>query len=343
MLRDRWLFGRKTSSFTLQWHLTSACELHCRHCYDRSNTAALDLAKAIRILDGFILFCKKRHVKGHISLTGGNPFLYQDFIKLYEEISKRGIPISIYGNPISDDFVEKIVSIQNPVYFQVSLEGLKDHNDYIRGVGHFDRTVNFLQILGQRGVRRHVMLTLSRDNMDQVIPLAESLVGSVERLTFNRLSQVGEGASLEIPTKERLVSFMKQYLVASRTNKILSFKDNLFNIFRHHYHRPLFGGCTHFGCGAAFNFIALLPDGEVHACRKFPSRIGNILENDLNSIYESKAAKQYRQGCQACKGCRVRKKCGGCLAVSYSQGSDVFKDKDPHCFMAEHEEVLANF
>ena len=31
-----------------------------------------------------------------------------------------------------------------------------------------------------------------------------------------------------------------------------------------------FGGCTGFGCGAAFNFMAVLPDGEVHACRKVP-------------------------------------------------------------------------
>jgi hypothetical protein len=72
---------------------------------------------------------------------------------------------------------------------------------------------------------------------------------------------VGEGAEMDLPSREEYVSFLKDYIVASRSNPILGFKDNLFNIFRHHYGRPLLRGCTGFGCGAAFNFVALLPDG----------------------------------------------------------------------------------
>ncbi|NDY43751.1 hypothetical protein G3N55_13020, partial [Dissulfurirhabdus thermomarina] len=40
------------------------------------------------------------------------------------------------------------------------------------------------------------------------------------------------------------------------------FKDNLLNALLHREGLPLSDGCTGYGCGAAFNFIALLPDGE---------------------------------------------------------------------------------
>lgn len=340
MLRDRLFFGRKTASFTLQWHLTNACEASCLHCYDRSQISILDIEVAKRIARDFISFCRQRAVKGQICLTGGNPILYPDFFELYSYISSCGIPISILGNPISGEALSQLVSIQTPVYYQVSLEGLPEHNDAVRGQGHFERVIQFLGQARKYGIHSYVMLTLTRANTGQVIPLAERLRGLADNFTFNRLSQVGEGSKLALPQKEEFIEFMRQYIIASRDNPILGFKDNLFNIFRYHYRRKPARGCTGFGCGAAFNFVALLPNGEVHACRKFPSMIGSVLEDKLDVIYNSRQAKQYRRGCRRCAFCPIRRHCGGCLAVSYSQGYDAFSQRDPYCFMAEREKHL---
>ena len=114
---------------------------------------------------------------------------------------------------------------------------------------------------------------------------------------------------------------------------MIGLKDNLFNITRMKQGRELFGGCTGFGCGAAFNFFAVLPDGEAHACRKFPSPIGNVLEQGIAGAYDSDAAKKYRNGCNACTACTIRPVCGGCLAVAHGCGLNVFEEKDPFCFM----------
>ena len=113
----------------------------------------------------------------------------------------------------------------------------------------------------------------------------------------------------------------------------LGLKDNLINIIRKEKDIALFGGCTGFGCGAAFNFISLLPDGEVHACRKFPSPIGNILQKCLIDIYWSDLAEKYRTGSDACRDCQLNAACRGCLAITYSHGLDIFKDRDPFCFL----------
>ena len=89
----------------------------------------------------------------------------------------------------------------------------------------------------------------------------------------------------------------------------MALKDSLLNIEREKQQLGLFGGCTGFGCGAAFNFVSLLPDGQVHACRKFPSLIGDINQQSLQDIYASAAAQAYRRGCRECYGCRLRVTC----------------------------------
>ena len=93
-----------------------------------------------------------------------------------------------------------------------------------------------------------------------------------------------------MPARDTYASFLEVYLKAVESNPVLALKDNLINILNHRKGAELFGGCTGFGCGAAFNFLAVLPDGEVHACRKFPSLIGNVFHQSLGDIYDSEAA-----------------------------------------------------
>ena len=321
-----------TDVFTLQWHITQACDLHCLHCYDRSDRAPMAFEAAMAILDDFYDFCRRMDVRGQVTFTGGNPMLYPDFERIYRAASQFGFGIAILGNPTPLDRIREILEIARPLYFQISLEGLEPHNDYIRGKGHFARSLAFLKGLRDLDIFSMVMLTLTRDNLAQVLPLAALLKDRADAFTFNRLSTVGEGATLLMPEKAAFESFLREYAAAAAQNPKMGLKDNLTNIVRLEKNEALFGGCTGHGCGAAFNFLALLPDGEVHACRKFPSLIGNITKNNLYDIYHSELAERYRAGSLACRNCRLNPVCRGCLAIVYSLGLDVFTEKDPFCF-----------
>ncbi|HSW64447.1 MAG TPA: thio(seleno)oxazole modification radical SAM maturase SbtM [Dissulfurispiraceae bacterium] len=319
--------------FTIQWHITQACDLHCKHCYDRSDRAPMPYDKALRILDDLHVFCEDRHVYGNVTFTGGNPFLYPHFFDLYKAAADFGFGLAILGNPAQRDTMERMLAIQKPSHIQISLEGLRERNDAVRGKGHFDRSLAFLRLLQELEIPSMVMLTLTRDNIDDVIPLANLLRNYTETFHFNRLAMVGEGAKLKLPERSALKAFMHEYLRAAEENPIMGLKDNFLNIALHEQGKPLFGGCAGFGCAAAFNFVAILPDGEVHACRKFPSPIGNIYKQPLAQIYDSAEAARYRSGCSACAPCPIRAVCGGCLAVAYGCGLDVSSEKDPLCFM----------
>ncbi len=319
--------------FTLQWHITQKCDLHCRHCYDRSDRTPLSLRNGLRILDDLHSFCRAHFVRGQVSFSGGNPLLHPQFMELYKAAVDRDLQVAILGNPTDRTTLEKMAAIKAPAFYQVSLEGLAEHNDYMRGPGHFQRSLDFLDLLKELGIFSMVMLTLTRANLDQVLPLAEVLKERVDLFTFNRLAMVGEGAALYSVEPEKYRDFLLQYLAAAEKNPVISLKDNLFNIIKKETSQPLSGGCAGYGCGAAFNFLSLLPDGEVHACRKLPSLLGNIFTTTLQDIYYSDLAKRYRQGTSACRGCSIRPVCGGCPAVVHGFGLDVFKDKDPYCFL----------
>jgi selenobiotic family peptide radical SAM maturase len=321
--------------FSLQWHITQACDLHCRHCYDRDQYASLPLAQGISILDDLVDFCVAHNVFGQVTFTGGNPLLHPDFEELYTEAADRGFTTAILGNPTTFEKIERIMAIQPLSFYQVSLEGLEEHNDYMRGKGHFQRVMDFLDVLRYLGVYSMVMLTLTRENMDQVLELAEILRDRVDLFTFNRLSLVGEGVDLVMADSQRYPAFLRSYLKAARSNPCIGLKDNLLNIACQQDNQEVFGGCTGFGCGAAFNFISVLANGDVHACRKFPSPLGNLVEQKLSDIFHSKAAGRYRSGPKECRKCRLRLVCRGCLAVAHSHGLDVFIAKDPYCFIED--------
>ena len=317
--------------FTLQWHLTQECDLHCRHCYDRSKRRAFPFERAITLLDELREFCRRRFIRGQVSLSGGNPLLYPGFLDLYRAAAERDLMIAILGNASDRATIEAITAIRMPVYYQVSLEGLEEHNDQIRGSGNFCRTVDFLKLLTDMGVPNMVMLTLTRHNMGQVLPLARELEGIAGGLTFNRLALFGEGAALELPTPDEYRAFLVEYAAALATHPILTLKDSLLNTIFERDDSGLFGGCAGYGCGAAFNFVSILSDGEVHACRKFPSPIGSIIADSLETVYSSEAARRYRAGCSDCIGCSLNHVCRGCPAVTASLGLDPFTHRDPFC------------
>jgi selenobiotic family peptide radical SAM maturase len=321
--------------FSLQWHITQACDLHCRHCYDRDQYASLPLVEGIRILDDLVDFCVAHNVFGQVTFTGGNPLLHRDFEELYREAADRGFTTAILGNPTTFEKIERIMAIQPLSFYQVSLEGLEEHNDYMRGQGHFQRIMDFLDVLRSLGIYSMVMLTLTRENMDQVLELAEILRDRADLFTFNRLSLVGEGADLVMADPQHYPAFLRSYLEAARSNPCIGLKENLLNIVCQQDNQEMFGGCTGFGCGAAFNFISVLANGDVHACRKFPSPLGNLVEQSLSDIFHSEAANRYRSGPEECKKCKLRLVCRGCLAVAYSHGQDVFSTRDPYCFIED--------
>ena len=128
--------------FVLQWHLSETCNLKCLHCYQENHKPVqLTYDKLINIYNQYKELLSKLKMKGHINLTGGEPLCNPYFFKILDLIKKDEnlITFSILtnGTLINEEIAKKIKSY-NPYYVQVSLEGGKNTNDYIRGKGTYE-------------------------------------------------------------------------------------------------------------------------------------------------------------------------------------------------------------
>ncbi len=75
--------------FVIQWHLSEACNLKCKHCYQENHVPVqLSFDKLLLILNQYRNLLKKLKVKGHINLTGGEPLCSPHFYKLLDEFKK---------------------------------------------------------------------------------------------------------------------------------------------------------------------------------------------------------------------------------------------------------------
>jgi MoaA/NifB/PqqE/SkfB family radical SAM enzyme len=129
----------KVPHFTLQWHLTTACPNHCKHCYMIRGDNILSLEDCKKIVNDFESLLERWNCKGQINFSGGDPFLYPYFFELlnYTRSKIPELRIGILGNPelLNEKVLAKLTTV-GIHFYQMSIDGLKSIHDYlgIRGV-----------------------------------------------------------------------------------------------------------------------------------------------------------------------------------------------------------------
>ncbi|UCD06889.1 MAG: radical SAM protein, partial [Candidatus Aenigmatarchaeota archaeon] len=273
-----------------------------------------------------------------LSLSGGEPLLRKDFFKLLEEIQNNkwmftSLVVMSNGSLITKDVARKLN--KNEVSgVQISLEGTEEFNDRIRGKGAFKKAVNGIKILMDFGLTTGVSLTAHRKNYRDLPNLIDFLRDlGVKLIGIGRLVPIGMGESLEMLNPKELKDFYslimakKKELEKEGVRMLAHCSDSLWLTEDKNYE-------TH-GCSAGYDSFSILPNGDVVPCRRFPVKVGNVLEKSLIDIwYTSDFLWKLRNkgNVSACKDCEFFKKCfGGARCVAYGYFNDVFAS-DPQCW-----------
>ena len=154
--------------FVLQWHLGEACNLKCLHCYQENHKPVqLKYEELEKIYYQFKELLSKEKMLGHINITGGEPLCNPYLFKILDLINKDKELISFSiltnGTLITKELAAKIKSY-NPYYVQVSLEGGKRINDYIRGKGTYKKIANGIKLLRGEGIFTSISFTANKLN-----------------------------------------------------------------------------------------------------------------------------------------------------------------------------------
>lgn len=325
---------------TMQWHITGNCNLKCSHCYHTSyNDKGFTLPELEHILEQYKdllkLWRKSKRVYGHITVTGGEPFLHEDFMDLLDIFSAHKdvftFAILTNGTMITPDMAQTLKKV-HPRFVQISIEGSKETHDAIRGAKNFDRSMAALKWLAKEKIPTCISFTAHKGNYEQFSQVAATArkVG-VTRLWADRLIPIGSGKSLTILTPEETCTFFHKMYKAKCAKHLFKTTE----IAMHRALQFLVAGGKPYRCTAGDSLITVQANGDVYPCRRMPITVGNVTKTDLTEIYyenETLCKLRDKNLNSSCKKCFYSKLCnGGLKCLSYAVTGDPF-EKDPGCW-----------
>lgn len=339
------MFSLVRERFVLQWHITHACNLRCKHCYQEDYGSHMSKEQMTIVLDKFSSFVGNHDYIGQINLTGGEPLFHPEFFWLAKEIRKRRFRLGILtnGTLIDQQAAEKLAELQ-PAFVQVSLDGTKKIHDTIRGKGAFKQTLKAIKFLKRQNIRVLVSFTAQKSNYKELSGLARVCKKyRVDKLWWDRVvtENEEEKEALALSTSE----FQEILKVSGKLNKKYKHSDGISMVTNQ---RALqFLGCSDcqmgYYCSAGKHLLAVVANGGVMPCRRLPFVVGNIFEKDFEEILESEGVmKELRNFTfpEECTGCEHLVRCkGGARCVTYGQTKDLYA-KDINCFWKNSRSVF---
>lgn len=156
--------------------VSNSCNLRCKHCFQSSYSEEApysEIDKRMKILSDNSIFL--------LNLVGGELFLRQDALKIITRACDfYGFSTNIVTNAtlIDDKMMDGLLKIKNKPALLISLEGIGEVNDFIRGKGVFDKVDKRIRSLVKKGFYVEISCTITSYNFKyrkQLIDYAKEL------------------------------------------------------------------------------------------------------------------------------------------------------------------------
>lgn len=277
--------------FVLQWHLSEACNLKCLHCYQENHQPVqLSYDDLVNIYSQYKNLLSKLKMKGHINITGGEPLCNPYFFKILDLIKKDAdiISFSILSNgTLINESIARRIKSYNPEYVQVSLEGGRKTNDYIRGKGTYNKIAQGINYLRKENIFTSISFTATKVNYKEfpkVVKYARK--HKVNNVWSDRYIPLGsnedKNLALNLEETREYLNIMNQ-----ERNKLLNKKHNITTISMYRALQFQMTNDFAYGCTAGDTLLTVMENGDLVPCRRMPIVIGNLLEDDMYNLYKN--------------------------------------------------------
>ncbi|MEW6077758.1 MAG: radical SAM protein [Thermodesulfobacteriota bacterium] len=328
---------------TLIFHVTRACNLKCRHCWQRADSgshADNNSGPGQGITpDVFSRLLDEAGSLGMrwVKFTGGEPLLHPGFPEYLKAAADHRLSITMETNAtLIDEAMADLLKYPKDISISVSLDGSRpDIHDDFRGVrGAFQRTISGLKLLAERGLQVQIITCLHRGNLsdlEAIIKLARDC--GAKSLKINPVQPMGRGSNLDgdaCLTVPELLAMTDRWNSRAMTDFPGGVAFSLPLAFR-----PLavirqrqFSVCR------IHHILGLLPNGDLSFCGvgniDASLVIGNIFNEPLAELWHrAPLIAALRQGLPrhlkgVCAQCILKAIClGECRALAYEQSRDL--------------------
>jgi MoaA/NifB/PqqE/SkfB family radical SAM enzyme len=335
---------------TCVWEITRACNLRCGHCgtaagrprpHELSTAQAVDVARQLARLGNRLT-----------TLSGGEPTLREDWPEIARALVDAGVTVNMVTNGQSDGTALAVRAKQAGLAnVAVSLDGLADTHDALRGHGAFARAVDAIGNLTAAKIWVDVMFTVNRKNqleLPDVWELAGRLGAKTVRVQLGKpMGNQTHREDLTLQAQDLLSLLPLLGRLAARHGPDVRIGDSVgYFSPEERVLRGRFCDQGHWtGCYAGVRAIGIQADGSVKGCLSLQPRAGeadrfvegSLRTESLESIWFRPDAFAYNRHFElgnlrgACAKCSHAALCrGGATCVAYAYSGEV--GCDPMCY-----------
>lgn len=298
MIRDIVLTGEEGKSFPMfvQIALTNRCLHRCKHCYANACSIGNDINKDI-------LIETLRYLRGktpNIEFTGGEPFLYKNFIEILKKFSnnfKYTVATSGYwGKEYSNDSLRLFQLIRLTLYGYSE----EEHNKFVGVDNSFKKVMKNIHKIMDADVDLIVQTQARSNDIEELRKFINKCVEEgIKNVIIGHVSPVGRARNLGI---------FQEYNSNIIQDNIRTLKDefnNIINIIFHEdEHSSIYKTTANFfNCNAGKIKWHITESGIIMPCALFDRdlfKMGNIYNSDYiklieNNYYDKLESKWYEE------------------------------------------------
>ncbi|NVN98106.1 MAG: GeoRSP system radical SAM/SPASM protein [Geobacteraceae bacterium] len=321
---------------TINWALNNSCNFSCRHCYSRVDTGD-ELSS--ETLKECMTKCAKAGVMA-VNFGGGEPLLRADILDICRHAADAGFRVSMNSNGYLID-AAKAIALKEAGFAKIGIS-IDSHqaevHDNFRGMpGSHVKALAALDHLKEAGIRTSistVICTFNFNTIDDLIAMARKHGAS--QLNFHNFKCSGLGMSnkdeLDL-SPEQWKNFYKEAMKrkVECTDIDISLDDPIIASLGMRDETAMVKGSV---CGKLS--LNIKSNGDMTPCGFIPSIIGNIVTDDLKTVWRNSQVLDKLRNKTAkgkCASCSDYADClGGCSARALAMTGD-FNNPDPHCWV----------
>ena len=195
------------------YYLTYTCNARCSFCdvYERDAPPADREIVMMRLKDMVPLGVR------YIDFTGGEPLLHPDLPELLEYAGKLGFHTSVTTNCILYPRLAKALRGKvDLLHFSLDSADKQQH-DALKGVDCFDKVMESINIAAELGEKPDILMTVTRDNINQIEPLWKLVSRYKFILILNPVFEYSDLKSPDRELAEKLLNLPKRKYLYNNT------------------------------------------------------------------------------------------------------------------------------
>lgn len=300
--------------------LTYNCNLKCKHCYiGDTKSKLLDTDFYFKLLDDLYDLGVL-----NIVFTGGEVFTRKDSVEIIRYAVQKNFIVDIFtnGTLIDMKIFEELCAI-NINSIQCSLYSINEsvHDNFVGQKGAFRKTVEIIKRFNEHDVLTAIKTCIFDFNVNEYKEL--------EKLA-EELGATFQHTIILLPRKNGDTTPMNYGLSEKNFRKYLA--DYGQSLYRER-------GDDQSICSAGFTSASINPVGKVFLCNSFDWEIGDLLQQDIKTIwYNSEKLKEWCGATMSmlieCENCMYINYCDFCPGIAYKLTGSPYKKYFSACKQA---------